>query len=472
MLKTQGPVLRHRFNGALKTLSFLIPTGHRAEIFSQRFERTHVSSTQPSPRPVELVRSKSLLGPDKVLTSHVTDKATVVSIDTHRPSSTIGVFFDFGTLNEAAHAGCGKLFEAIIVSNMKNWKHKDKVHFQLSPTVSSIYLTFRRKLIFGEFLDDFLNLMRVCTSPEFTVDKDLINAYENGRQNFSKQDPSLYFNELMLVSSLNSFGTSFIAPLTRSDKNAEIFDSLPVANPCPSTEKMQSFLSTVVRPARVAVAGCDVEHTDLVEFCRKFASIVQDQQTDSSVPAKPSLRKGISIYPHTHSVSAQAALMIDTSNLDPGVGAATPLSLLPTFFQFLLGGGDSFSSGGPGKGMFSRLHTKVLPMEGVETCQSFNFRIPGCSALGVMCDTQPHAMGPCLQLVLREIDSLGSKIPKKEVQRIKNQMRFALWAYFERAMGIVEELGRHCLQREPAEALDLNAFEQSVEAINQDAIQQ
>ena len=47
--------------------------------------------------------------------------------------------------------------------------------------------------------------------------------------------------------------------------------------------------------------------------------------------------------------------------LDNQVGGWNDPSFVTTcVLQTLLGGGDSFSAGGPGKGMFSRLYTEVL----------------------------------------------------------------------------------------------------------------
>ena len=60
--------------------------------------------------------------------------------------------------------------------------------------------------------------------------------------------------------------------------------------------------------------------------------------------------------------------------------------------QKLLGGGSSFSAGGPGKGMFSRLYTKVLnKYPFVENCMSFNHSYIDSGIFGITLSLVPEA---------------------------------------------------------------------------------
>eukprot|EP01053_Blabericola_migrator_P002953 Blabericola_migrator_1__2952@NODE_184_length_11839_cov_88_277438_g159_i0_p3_GENE_NODE_184_length_11839_cov_88_277438_g159_i0NODE_184_length_11839_cov_88_277438_g159_i0_p3_ORF_typecomplete_len504_score101_20Peptidase_M16_C/PF05193_21/5e07_NODE_184_length_11839_cov_88_277438_g159_i015713082 len=444
--------------------------------------RPKTSTVQISSKPLH--KARPILGPEVVNTTRVNEKITAVSLDTLRPSSTIGVFFNFGTLNEsgsnADFVGCSKLLEDLLSLKLSKWKYRDKVQVQVGPMTSSIFLTFRRNLMSSKVLPELSRLIRECIGEDVELSRDIVTHYEKNRDIFLHQDPALYFDELLFVSSFESFGTRFLPASTKrkppqvnpgDDAAHNMYYKLPVSNSCPSKKTLASYLQQVVRPAKMVVAGCDVAHQDIVDFASGLSDILS-KDIRSVSPSKPSLQRGISIYPHPTSVTSQAALTIDTTPLDKGLGPVTPLSLAPTFIQFLLGGGDSFSSGGPGKGMFSRLQTNVLPLEGVETCLCFGFRIPGCSALGVRCDTDPAVLGTCLQLVLSEIDKLTNKIPEDEMERVRNQMSFALWAGLERAQGIVEELGRHCIQEETGPILDLRTFEQALASLDEGTIKE
>lgn len=55
-----------------------------------------------------------------------------------------------------------------------------------------------------------------------------------------------------------------------------------------------------------------------------------------------------------------------------------------TVLQYLLGGGASFSSGGPGKGMHSRLYKRVLNQHyWVQSCMSFNNTFNSSGLVGI-----------------------------------------------------------------------------------------
>ncbi|KAI1458249.1 peptidase M16 inactive domain-containing protein [Annulohypoxylon moriforme] len=114
----------------------------------------------------------------------------------------------------------------------------------------------------------------------------------------------------------------------------------------------------------------------------------------------------------------------------------------------LLGGGGSFSAGGPGKGMYSRLYTNVLNQyHWVESCQSFNHSYTDSGLFGISAQCQPERTTDMLNVMCQELKSLtmdggfaGLKQP--EVDRAKNQLRSSLLMNLESRMVELEDLGR------------------------------
>ncbi|KAK3048760.1 Mitochondrial-processing peptidase subunit alpha [Extremus antarcticus] len=101
--------------------------------------------------------------------------------------------------------------------------------------------------------------------------------------------------------------------------------------------------------------------------------------------------------------------------------------------QTLLGGGGSFSAGGPGKGMYSRLYTNVLNQFGwVENCMAFNhaYTDSGLFGISAACGT---AFVPQTGL---------GRLTAGEVSRAKNQLRSSLLMNLESRMVELEDLGR------------------------------
>lgn len=116
--------------------------------------------------------------------------------------------------------------------------------------------------------------------------------------------------------------------------------------------------------------------------------------------------------------------------------------------QMLLGGGGSFSAGGPGKGMYSRLYTNVLNQHGwVESCVAFNHSYTDSGLFGISASCLPGYASSMLDVICQELraltlDSGHSRLQEGEVTRAKNQLRSSLLMNLESRMVELEDLGR------------------------------
>lgn len=116
--------------------------------------------------------------------------------------------------------------------------------------------------------------------------------------------------------------------------------------------------------------------------------------------------------------------------------------------QTLLGGGGSFSAGGPGKGMYSRLYTNVLNQHGwVESCIAFNHSYTDSGLFGIAASCEPGRVGSMIDVICRELQALTlesgfAALQQTEVNRAKNQLRFSLLMNLESRLVELEDLGR------------------------------
>ena len=116
--------------------------------------------------------------------------------------------------------------------------------------------------------------------------------------------------------------------------------------------------------------------------------------------------------------------------------------------QTLLGGGGSFSAGGPGKGMYSRLYTNVLNQHGwVENCVAFNHSYTDSGLFGIAGACEPGRVGHMIDVMCRELQALTldtgfASLQPIEVNRAKNQLRFSLLMNLESRLVELEDLGR------------------------------
>lgn len=117
--------------------------------------------------------------------------------------------------------------------------------------------------------------------------------------------------------------------------------------------------------------------------------------------------------------------------------------------QMLIGGGGSFSAGGPGKGMYSRAYTRILNQYGfVESCKSFVHNFTDSGLFGMSLSCVPQADRVMAELIGYEFNLLMSRdvgkggISEHEVSRAKNQLKSSLMMNLESKMVQLEDMGR------------------------------
>lgn len=130
-----------------------------------------------------------------------------------------------------------------------------------------------------------------------------------------------------------------------------------------------------------------------------------------------------------------------------GLGIHDPDIYALATMQMLLGGGGSFSAGGPGKGMYSRLYTNVLNQYyRVDYCAGFHHCYADSGLFGIAASVQPDFAGSIGNVIGYQLDSLtramrGGVTPT-ELSRAKNQLKSSLVMALESRSVEVEDLGR------------------------------
>jgi len=115
--------------------------------------------------------------------------------------------------------------------------------------------------------------------------------------------------------------------------------------------------------------------------------------------------------------------------------------------QMLMGGGGSFSSGGPGKGMHSRLYSRVLNKYWwVQHVNMFYWVYSDTALMGLYGSTDNEHFVELVQLMFHELDVLTKEpIPKQDLLRAKNQLKSAIFSATEQRSSICEDIGRQVL---------------------------
>lgn len=116
--------------------------------------------------------------------------------------------------------------------------------------------------------------------------------------------------------------------------------------------------------------------------------------------------------------------------------------------QILLGGGGSFSAGGPGKGMYSRLYSNVLnQFHAVDYCAAFHHCYADSGLFGIAASVQHDFAPQVAKMLARELELctgpfVRGGVTHEELARAKNQLKSSLVMALESRLVEVEDLGR------------------------------
>ncbi len=265
-----------------------------------------------------------------------------------------------------------------------------------------------------------------------------------------------------------------------------------------TTDTIKEFLGNWYRPDRIVVASAGVEHNEMLELANKHfgdmkASPIPEtpQPTVTSAPTTPPLAEArpsrssfwrnlstsapdlASVVADGEAPSAETwealahaparytggELYLDKPDLEfthlyigyEGLSIHDPDIYALATLQVLLGGGGSFSAGGPGKGMYSRLYRTVLNQyRQVDFCSSFHHCYLDSGLFGInisvhhsFASQAPGVLAQQFETILKSTTRYG--IGQIELERARNQLKSSLAMALESRMVQVEDLGVSCI---------------------------
>ena len=216
----------------------------------------------------------------------------------------------------------------------------------------------------------------------------------------------------------------------------ELIDSLTI-------EKVKAFQQRHFVPNKMVLAGSGIEHETLVELGEKYFGFVTDSGSISIHDrSQQSVYLGqvesISKPDSTFSYAALAFPIGGWHNED-----LVPVCVLHT----LLGGGDSFSAGGPGKGMYSRLYTSVLNrFHWVESAFAFSSIHNDVGLMGIYGAATPSHTSNLVAVLCNQLLHIAQVVVDPlELSRAKNQLKSSVLMNLESRMILYEDIGRQLL---------------------------
>jgi processing peptidase subunit alpha len=265
-------------------------------------------------------------------------------------------------------------------------------------------------------------------------------------------------------------------------------------------ECIRSYRKEWFRPDRMVIAGAGVPHEEMLKLAEKYFGHLENPSLARSTSSSASNARNVP--PHLLASNTKSGVDSNrslgkapyaTSALDSIFGSSSsstsdlPSSLAPSFeelanaqprytagayydtsrpdlefshlyiayeglsihdpdvyvlatLQMLLGGGSSFSAGGPGKGMYSRLYTQVLNRyHEVEHASAFHHCYNDTGLFAMYIATSPNMIGKAPMIVADQLQALMDTSNRRgvnygELNRAKNQLKSSLVMALESRM--------------------------------------
>jgi len=226
-------------------------------------------------------------------------------------------------------------------------------------------------------------------------------------------------------------------------------------------ELLYKYLQERHTPKNMVVAGVGMDHDSLVSLTQKM---FVDDKKPIWLPGDAVWGQGLE-GPQCVSQYTGGSLLVEKDLSDVSMGP-NPLPNLahvvfgvescghkdPDFIAYcvlnmMMGGGGSFSAGGPGKGMYTRLYLNVLNRYNwIENATTYNHAYGDSGLFCIHASAHPDKLKDLVQVILREmVATFSTGVYKDELARAKRQLQSMMMMNLESRPVVFEDIGRQVL---------------------------
>ncbi|XP_045760659.1 mitochondrial-processing peptidase subunit alpha [Maniola jurtina] len=232
---------------------------------------------------------------------------------------------------------------------------------------------------------------------------------------------------------------------------------------CPAENVMKidrgiilNYLKNHYTPDRMVVAAVGVEHKPFVEYVQKyFVDMKPAWDHDDSAAFTPLTDKSIAqytggleqeeceipLYPGSD-LPELSHVVIGLESCSHGDSDFVATCVL----NMMMGGGGSFSAGGPGKGMYTRLYTNVLNRyHWMFNATAYNHAYGDTGLFCVHSAAPPARLHDTALVIARELANMAGNVGETELRRAKTQLQSMLLMNLEARPVVFEDVGRQVL---------------------------
>lgn len=375
--------------------------------------------------------------PDPVVTT-LPNGVRIATQETFHQAASIGIFVDAGSRHEGAEfAGATHMLEKMAFQSCQEFS-KARIIYEIEMMGANVIANrSRESMIYGadvlrEYAGDMTTLLLECiTRPQFKGSE------------VAEQAAHIANVEL---SALAADGTNQVFEAFHRAAYGDSTLGLPMyANELSlgamSPDLLHDFVESNYTGGRIVLAGASADHDELVRLATQYLGGLPSGTGSKASAGKAEYVGGEQLVMDASSPMTHVALGFEA------VGYNHPDMLYYHALHMMLGGGASFSAGGPGKGLWSRLYGNVLNQyPWVQNATAFNVQYEDTGFFGILGASGGENVEHLTSVICRELETAATqKASDVELGRVKEMLKSSMLMNLESRAIVMEDLGRQIL---------------------------
>ncbi|KAK8568647.1 hypothetical protein V6N13_106548 [Hibiscus sabdariffa] len=384
--------------------------------------------------------------PGKTKITTLPNGIKVASETSPSPSASIGLYIDCGSIYESpASFGVSHLLERMAFKSTTNRSHLRIVR-EVEAIGGNVNAAVSREQIgytfdaLKTYVPEMVELLVDCVRNPAFLDWEVNEQLQKVKEEIAEAANNPHG---LLLEAIHSAGYSgaLANPLLAPESAVNLLNSTV----------LEDFVVENFTASRMVLAATGVEHEELLSVAEPLLS---------DLPNIPRAQEPKSVY-----TGGDYRCQADSGDLThfalafelPGGWHNEKEAIILTVLQILMGGGGSFSSGGPGKGMYSRLYLRVLNQyPQVQSFSAFNSIYNHTGLFGIQATTGSDFVPSAIDVAVKELIAVATpgQVEQKELDRAKQSTKSAILMNLESRAVASEDIGKQILtygERKPVE---------------------
>ncbi|KAG1369725.1 mitochondrial-processing peptidase subunit alpha [Cocos nucifera] len=369
----------------------------------------------------------------------------IASEDAPGPAACLGIYVDSGSIYETEESiGVTHLLERLAFKSTKNHSHMCIVR-DVEVTGGNVGASASREQMgycydtLKAYLPGAVELLIDCVRNPLFLDSEVEEQLTKVKGEIGEitKDPQQFLLEsLHLAGYSGALGNPLMAPEAALER---ISGSI-----------IGKFYYENYTADRMVLAAFGVDHEHLLSIAEP---LLHDLPRGLPVEVPTSTYTGGDFRHKVDSEKTHVALAFEV----PGGWHQDKDATVLTVLQTLMGGGGSFSAGGPGKGMHSRLYLRVLNQyQQVQSFSAFSSIYNDSGLFGIHSTTGSDFVAEAVDIAANELLAIATpgQVTEAELRRAKNATKSAVLMNLESRAIATEDIGRQILTygcRKPVE---------------------